>query len=181
MSVSALIINLPSSQPPSVEPRVLQCVSIAKRMVGAQPLRAGPLGAQHLATGPLRAQPLGTRSQPLRTGPLGSQPLEPQPVGNETLGTGPLGCWEIVQTPRREPLPAIRSTSRVDVTVEHNVGSFRLPCCLDSLSGWKFNGFPRLAWAELLFTDSIEFTLSGGMNGFAYFHPMWFFNISALG
>ena len=150
MSVSALIINLPSSQPPSVEPRVLQCVSIAKRMVGAQPLRARPLGAQPLATRPLRArtlraQPLGTRSQPLRTGPLGSQPLEHQPVGRETLGTGPLGCWEIVQTPRREPLPAIRSTSRVDVTVEHNVGSFRLPCCLDSLSGWKFNGFPRLA------------------------------------
>ena len=155
MSVSALIINLPSSQPPSVEPRVLQCVSIAERMVGAQPLRTEPLetrplGAQPLGARILRAQPLGPQSQHLRTGPLRSQPLrsqplEPQLVGRRTLGTGPLGCWEIVQTLRREPLPAIRSTSRVDVTVEHNVGSFRLPCCLDSLSGWKFNGFPRLA------------------------------------
>ena len=126
MSVSALIINLPSSQPPSVEPGVLQCVSIAERMVGAQPLRTRPLGTQHLATRPLgariqRAQPLGTQSQPLRTGPLGSQPLEPQPVGRGTLGTGPLGCWEIVQRLRRDPLPAMRSMSRVDVAVEHNV------------------------------------------------------------
>ena len=137
MSVSALIINLPSSQPPSVEPGVLQCVSIAERMVGAQPLRTEPLETQPLGTQPLRArilraQPLGTQSQPLRTGPLRSQPLEPQLVGRRTLGTGPLRCWEIVQTLRRDPLPAMRSTARVDVAVKHNVRSFRLPCCLDS-------------------------------------------------
>ena len=174
MSVSALIINLPSSQPPSVEPGVLQCVSIAERMVGAQPLRTRPLGTQHLATRPLgariqRAQPLGTQSQPLRTGPLRSQPLEPQLAGRRTLGTGPLRCWEIVQTLRKDPLPAMRGTSKVDFTVEHNVRSFRRPCCLDSLLGWKCNGFPWLAWAELLFKDSMEWTLSGGMKGFDEF------------